>query len=470
MIQDRNFTGVNVTILGDIILDKYIYGEVHRISPESPVPVLKVTKETNTLGGAANVAHNITSLGGHVNLIGIVGKDRSGRLLKRMFSNIGINDQTVFSTEPTTTKTRIIGNHQHIARMDYERTEVIGKEVETVLYGHFVAHIEDTDIVVLSDYHKGVLSRELCIKCIKLCNEKKIFVIVDPKGNDWAKYRNATLVKPNIREYSEITGKSIVNSDAGIENYGSDVLRKYGLKYLLVTRSEMGMSLISNHETYHLPTVGKEVFDVSGAGDTVIGTLALCLGRGNKIKEAIEVANVAAGIVVGKIGTATVSLDDLKGARNLIDIESKYAEIAKLKILVEKLKQRGSRIILTNGCFDVLHRGHLTLLEKAKTLGDILIVALNSDKSVRRLKGNSRPINSIQDRAHMLSSLEFVDFVVGFEEDTPEVIISEIRPHVLVKGGDYAESEILGREYAENVVIIDYEKGYSTTNILERLK
>lgn len=463
-----DFSKAKSLIIGDIMLDKYHSGKVSRISPEAPVPVIKVDKSHFAIGGAGNVANNIAHLHGNAVVIGFVGRDNNKSILSNLLDKISVKSILIETEMPTITKVRIIGEHQQIVRLDFEEVVDICQHYSTEIITNVNKWVDKVNSIIISDYDKGVCSLEVCRCVINAANKKNVFVIIDPKGRNWEKYRNATVVKPNIKELSFAVGKEIANEDSEIERCGIEILKKYGLKYLLVTRSGKGMSLISHQEVMHFPTEAKEVFDVSGAGDTVAATLACAVASGLDIIPAVNLANKAAGIVVTKMGTAPIEYDELFESIKY-NGNKKIVSFKRLEKLLLQMRTSGNKIVFTNGCFDILHRGHITYLEEAKKLGDVLIVGLNSDDSIRALKGNGRPINRQDDRAILLSYLQFVDYVVFFEDVTPINLIKTIMPDVLVKGGDYKIHEIVGKEYAKETVVIPLSAGYSTTALIEKI-
>lgn len=463
----------HVLVIGDLMLDKYYFGDIKRISPEAPVPVVNLKEETKTLGGAANVANNLVHLGCKVSLAGVVGNDQGREELFELLEYKGVDVSGIVTDNRfTTTKTRIISGNQQVLRIDQEEqieiTDASLKQFEEWISAKFNTEIYDS--IIISDYGKGFCRKELCQLAISFAKKKGIPIVIDPKGEDWGKYIGATMITPNLKELGDLLRKDILNQDQTIYEYGPMLRNKYALEYLLITRSEQGMSLIGADEMLHIPTLAKEVFDVSGAGDTVISTLAALIGIGIPINDAVKVANIAAGIVVGKVGTYAVHEDDLIEELELLNEDkNKIYFDKKYQSIINKWKSKGHSIIFTNGCFDLLHIGHATYLQRAKKMGDKLIVGLNSDESVKRLKGASRPIVLERDRAKMLSFFEFVDAVIVFDEDTPENLIADIRPDVLVKGGDYQAEAVLGKEYAGRVEILPFVDGYSTTTIIEKI-
>lgn len=464
-----DFSESKVLVIGDIMLDRYYFGSVSRISPEAPVPVVAVEKDIFTLGGAGNVANNILTLQANCKILATASNDSSGNKLKDLLNNIKSDYIFIDNNVPTTTKLRIIGEKQQIVRVDFESVKPLSPKSTDVYKEYIKNEIKNYKSIVISDYGKGVCTEEVCSFIINQSKLNNIPVIIDPKGSDWSKYKGATIVTPNLKELIEVAGKHITNTDYDVISIGREIREKYDIKFLVVTRSEKGITIISCNEYKHIPTTAMEVFDVSGAGDTVVATMAVALGSGYSIEESVELANSAAGVVVGKVGTAPILIDELRFAMNCLK-HSKIIPFNKINLLVDKEKLKGKKIIFTNGCFDILHKGHVDYLNKAKGLGDILILGLNSDNSVKRLKGDSRPINNEDDRAFILSSLEAIDYVTIFEDDTPLELIKIVQPDILVKGGDYSAEEVVGREYAKSVEIIKFVDGYSTTNTIKKLK
>ena len=465
-----DFSNLNVLVIGDVMLDFFYYGNVSRISPEAPVPVVNVKKTEYHPGGAANVAVNISELGGKAILFGCCGDDHNSVILDSLLEKHGIVNSLVKSESPTITKTRVIGDHQQIVRLDIEES---GADYSGLLTAEFDKKFnsfkeQKIDIIVLSDYAKGVCSTDLCRKVIDKAVKENIPVIVDPKGTEWEKYRGSYLITPNFREFREITGKTLSNTDSELEKNAYDVVKRFGFKNLLITRSENGMSCFSSDSYFHIHTEAKEVFDVSGAGDTVIAALSLSLCR-NSLENAVVTANKAAGIVVGKLGTASATKDELYRAVTGKE-ESKLIPLADLNKKIEQLRKQKKKIVFTNGCFDLVHAGHIKVLREAKKMGDILLLGLNSDDSIKRLKGEDRPVNCEEDRVTMISSFSFVDYVVVFDSDTPIEIIKNINPDILVKGGDYTVETVVGYQYAKEVRLINFLEGYSSTNIIKKIR
>ena len=470
-MQDIIFKPQNsakVLVVGDIILDEYIYGETSRISPEAPVPIVRVDNTEERAGGAANVALNVSSLGLSVDLLGITGKDESSDRLKKILTKQNVTCHFIKDESlPTTTKRRIVSQHQQLIRLDYENKKTTKT---SSLLDKYIELIEKVDIVILSDYAKGSLLG--VDSFIKYANKKNIPVLVDPKSDDFTPYKNTTILTPNEKEFEVIVGK--YNTEDELIKKGKLLCKELKLSALLVTRGNKGMTLIRDEKPpiYH-HAVTHEVFDVTGAGDTVIAVLAVSIASNFSLEIATSFANTAAGLVVEKFGTAYVTVDEIN--KNLND-NKKLSTIVDpdnaLKI-IQDIRDRGKTIIMTNGCFDIIHTGHVRYLNKARSIGDFLLVAINDDDSVKRLKGNSRPINNLENRAVVLNGLSSVDLVVTFNEDTPEKLIEFLKPDSLVKGGDYKEEEIIGADFVKrsggNVVVLPFEKGNSTTNILKKI-
>ena len=465
----ENFEKQAVLVVGDVMLDTYHTGLVSRISPEAPIPVVRVTDSFSMPGGAANVARNIQGLKARPFVVGVCGNDANGLLLSSLLSKSDIVSHLAVSEYPTITKTRIIGNRQQVVRVDFEHPHMhLPTPLMNELAEKWEAWIPSVAIVVISDYGKGLCAPSLCHQLIEKAHSLGKTVLVDPKGKDWQKYGCADMITPNLKELSDAVGYEVPNEDGPVVKAAQELSARYGFGAILVTRSEKGMTLITENDALHLPTRAREVFDVSGAGDTVIATMAVAMGAGIPIPDAMRLANRAAGIVVGKAGTQPVLLEEL--CDEMGEKRDKVVSRQALANQLQKLRRQGAKIVFTNGCFDVLHAGHVTYLEKARNLGDVLVVGLNSDASVRQLKGPGRPVNNELARAKVLSSLSFVDFVVVFEEDTPLSLIQEVKPDYLVKGGDYRVEEVVGREFAGQVVLIDFVEGYSTTRILEKMQ
>jgi D-beta-D-heptose 7-phosphate kinase / D-beta-D-heptose 1-phosphate adenosyltransferase len=461
-----DFSKSRVVIVGDLMLDCYHFGTVSRISPEAPVPVVKVTRDLATLGGAGNVANNCAHLGAPVTLIGLLGDDENGMLVRALCAERSIRLTAVQGDCPTITKTRVIGEHQQIVRIDVEREFAFGAKLFSYVKNKIAEQLRWANIIILSDYGKGFCSGDLCRFVIGEAKKRGVPVIVDPKGHQWDKYRGATMITPNVKELSDIAGGSVKNSDDEIGLVGKSVRKKFRIDSLLVTRSEKGMSLIGGKSVDHFPTQAREVFDVSGAGDTVVATLAAALSSGYSLGESVDLANKAAGIVVGKVGTEPIELGELRAAASHGHNPKLLSSDAFVKQCLAA-RRNGKTVVFTNGCFDLLHRGNVHLLREAKRLGHLLAVALNSDRSA--IANSQSPINAELDRADIIGAIDAVDLITIFNEKTPLGLIKKIRPDVIVKGGNYREKEILGREFAGKAVVIPHIQGYSTGDIARKI-
>ncbi|HHR5848198.1 TPA: bifunctional D-glycero-beta-D-manno-heptose-7-phosphate kinase/D-glycero-beta-D-manno-heptose 1-phosphate adenylyltransferase HldE [Providencia alcalifaciens] len=465
-----DYKQAGVLVVGDVMLDRYWHGPTNRISPEAPVPVVKVTMVEERPGGAANVAMNIACLGANSRLVGLTGIDDAAKALTENLNGVNVRcDFVAIPTHPTITKLRVLSRNQQLIRLDFEEGfENVDAQPMLERIEQALPHI---GALVLSDYAKGALAE--VEKMIALANKAGVPVLIDPKGHNFERYRGATLLTPNMSEFEAIVGRCKDNKD--VEEKGMQLLESLELSALLITRSEQGMSLIRRNEApLHLPTEAQEVFDVTGAGDTVIGVLAASIASGRPLHEACALANAAAGVVVGKLGTSTVSPIELENAiRGRAENGFGVMTESQLKQAVADARARGERVVMTNGCFDILHAGHVSYLANARKLGDRLIVAVNSDASTRRLKGETRPVNPLDQRMIVLGALGAVDWVVPFEEDTPQRLISEILPDILVKGGDYQPDEIAGSKEVwaagGQVMVLNFEDGISTTNIIKNI-
>tara|TARA_B100001248_G_scaffold217625_1_gene172790 strand:- start:366 stop:1778 length:1413 start_codon:yes stop_codon:yes gene_type:complete len=460
----------NVLVFGDIILDRYISGSVNRVSPEAPVPVLKPSDEDIRLGGAANVAVNLSSLGSKATLIGVTGKDDPSDQVKVLLKKNKIKNALSKSVNPTISKLRFLAGQQQLIRIDSEEefTEADWKTSLSNYRKHI--RIEKNKVLVISDYEKGTLKNiPLIIKEAKRLNK---IILVDPKGDDFAKYKSANIITPNFNEFVRVVGK--IREEADVTRKGKELIHSLKLSALLITRGSEGMTLLEKKSgkitRMDFPTEAKDVFDVSGAGDTVIASIAAGLASGFSLSESIKLANVAAGIVVGKSGTAIVNKDEITPFLNKAEA---YMSLEEAESFAQSLRQKGKKIIFTNGCFDILHAGHVEYLEAARDFGDTLIVGINSDQSVKELKGKNRPLNKLEHRAKVLSSLRCVDAVVVFEDKTPMKLILSVKPDILVKGGDYKINEIVGnKEVVKSggkVMTIPLVKGISTTKIIQKM-
>ncbi len=461
-----------IAVVGDLMIDHYIWGSCERISPEAPVQVVNVSRENSVLGGAGNVINNLLSLGANVSIYSVVGDDENATEMQKML--IAIEPKILYLVEEegrrTTKKSRIIASNQQVIRYDDETTVDVCKDSEILLLDALEKKLSLYEMIILSDYGKGVLTPTLTKNIITLAKKLNKPILVDPKGVDYSKYRGATLLTPNKKEASlamQIDICDDLSLNKAIEKLKLDI----ELDYSIITLSEDGMALLDK-ELKRIPTVAREVYDVTGAGDTVIASLGIALASGLNIEEACDFSNKAAAVVVAKVGSATVTLNEIEEYEHSLNqgkSESKIKNFEQIERIAKRLKEQGRKVIFTNGCFDILHRGHATYLQKAKELGDILILGLNSDESIRRLKGAERPINNLEDRAFLIGALESIDFVVPFWEDTPYELIKLIQPNILVKGADYDGKEVVGSDIADEVVLIDFVAGKSTTNLIEKI-
>ena len=463
----------NILVVGDLMIDHYLWGSCDRISPEAPVQVVDISKETTVLGGAGNVINNLNTLGAKVSVSSVIGNDNNGAELTQMLSDIGVKtDNLIIQTgRKTSKKSRVIAVSQQVLRYDKESKNDIDSISVSNILNSLSSNIDEFNIVILSDYGKGVLTPELCQGVIKLCNEKSIKVLVDPKGSDFSKYKGAYLLTPNKKE-AVLASKIDIKDDESLKEALVKLKTECDLDVSLITLSEDGISTYER-EVKIFPTVVKEVFDVTGAGDTVIASIAFALSAGKSIEQTAAFANLAAGVVVGKIGSATVSIAEIEEYEASLHKSTSDAHIKSfddISALVKRYKANGKKVVFTNGCFDILHVGHVKYLQVAKSFGDILIVGLNSDESVSRLKGPTRPVNIAEDRAYILAALEAVDFVVPFAEDTPHNLIKMIEPDVLVKGGDYEGKTVVGTEFARELKLVDFVDGKSTTKTIQKIQ
>lgn len=465
---------MRVLVIGDVMLDTYVWGEVERISPEAPVPIIRASRKTTHAGGAANVAANVAGLGLKATVIGCIGDDAEGELLQSLIAKHAPGNHLVrVSGHPTTHKSRIVGGHQQMLRIDVERATGYSHEI----YAKVIAEIEkaagDADAVVLSDYAKGLLTADVCRAAIAAARAKRIPVLVDPKGRDFTRYRGATTVCPNLHELSLAVGE---HEQERMLSVAQAQVQAMGVDFLTVTMSDKGIAQVRPDTIEVMPARARQVFDVSGAGDTVIATLAAGLAAGFTPTESIELANLAAGIVVGKVGTVPIEQHELiaeLSAELRTHFSEKILERAELAARVRAWRANGDTVVFTNGCFDLLHIGHVTLLEEARRMGSKLIVAINSDQSVSALKGPTRPMVKERERARILAALASVDAVTIFDEATPLECINAFRPDVLVKGGDYTEDQVVGapevRSWNGRVAIVPTVAGFSTTNLIAKM-
>ncbi len=470
LVDLPQFDKATVLVIGDMMLDRYWHGNTQRISPEAPVPVVQIKQIEERLGGAGNVALNIRALGTTTHLIGVTGDDHEANVLQDKLAAASVNAmQHRLKTMQTITKLRVISHHQQLIRLDFEDKSINIDSQK--LIASCQDYIGQSGALVLSDYGKGTLQDPQPF--IALAKKRGVPVLVDPKGKDFARYRGASILTPNRKEFEAVVGEC--HSDKDIVEKGQQAIIDNDLQALLITRGEQGMTLLQrNKPAFHLPAKAKEVYDVTGAGDTVIAVLAASIAAGESFEQAIIYANIAAGIVVGRLGAATITVPELRRAmQRMQGMDRGVFSEEQLLNIVHDARAHGERIVLTNGCFDLLHAGHVSYLQQAKMLGDKLIVAVNSDDSVRRLKGPGRPINPLARRMAVLAGLGAVDWVVDFSEDTPERLISEILPDVLVKGGDYKVEDIAGAKQVlanhGQVKILEFIDGCSTTKMVENI-
>ena len=462
----------NVLVIGDLILDKYVWGECSRISPEAPVQIIDITDESVTLGGAGNVVKNLLAFNSKVSIFSVLGNDEVAKSIKSILGELNINLSGIVTETGrlSSVKTRIISSHQQVIRFDKECKKNIKKSSEELLISYLLNEIKSFDIIILSDYAKGVLTQSLCQKIISISNRENIRVIVDPKGSNYKKYKGSYLLTPNKKEAFESTGIEI-KDDKTLSESLLKLKNICDLKISLITLSEKGIAFFDTNFSQS-PAMVRNVYDVTGAGDTVISALGYALGSGHSITDAVNFANLAAGVVVEKIGSATATIDEILAYYKNYSKPVINDKILNLDDLISQLnthRKRGDKIVFTNGCFDILHSGHVLYLEEAKKQGDTLIVAINSDSSVMKLKGKNRPINSIEDRTKVLAALESINYVIIFDELTPEKVIKKIKPDILVKGGDYELDNVVGREYSKEVKLITFIDGKSSSNIINKI-
>ena len=472
----EKITHLRIAVIGDVMLDRYAYGEVRRISPEAPVPVTRVKRLTSVLGGAGNVAANLAGLGVQVYVAGMTGEDDHRRVLEKKLRELGVDYSGLIASpkRSTITKMRIIGARQQMLRLDFEEPGDLLPDEEQALLQWLRKHLDEgLDGIVLSDYAKGTCSDRFCQMVITQARAAHVPVLVDPKGSDWAKYRGCDLITPNVKEMCEAAGKVVPNVTPALVELAQQARETFDIRYVVVTRSEKGVTLVGKDDVITKAATAQEVFDVSGAGDTVASVLLAAISGKLSLADALELSNKAAGIVVSKVGTYPVHKEELL-REILADSQPEsfdyrpmtWDEMARL---TRTWQQAGETVVFTNGCFDILHAGHVQYLQQAAQLGDHLIIGVNTDDSVRRLKGQTRPFNHETDRARLLASLRDVDAVALFGEDTPTELIKKIRPDILVKGGDYKKEEVAGREYARTVEILPFKEGYSTTGLVEKI-
>lgn len=463
-------------VIGDVMLDRYLIGSVGRISPEAPVPIVLLNQQNERAGGAANVAANLALLGINTHIVGCVGNDSEGTTLANLLARLNVNTQGLYvsSKRPTIAKTRVLSGHQQMLRLDQENSACFDDAENKDLMRAIQQQLAlKPSIVILSDYAKGLLSEQTCQTIISQCNAVHIPVIVDPKGHDYRKYKNATALTPNKKETAEACNTHV--DDPELIHKASLLKQQLDLSFLAVTRGEEGITLIDS-ATHDLPAVAKQVFDVSGAGDTVIATLAAGMMHKLSVLQSLQLANIAAAVVVGKVGTVPISQADLLEAltnQQSKEQAHKVCDLNQLQTKVAAWKKANQKIVFTNGCFDLLHAGHVTYLEAAKKRGDKLILGLNTDRSVSALKGSTRPVVNETDRARVLAALESVDAVILFDEDTPLNLINAIQPNIIAKGSDYAADQVVGGKevlsWGGEIALIDLVEGRSTSNIIKKM-
>ena len=477
-IDISRFDNCRLLVVGDLMIDEYVWGEVDRISPEAPVQVVSVKNEDYTLGGSGNVVNNLVALGAQVFVLGVTGTGRDGKLLLNKLNDLGVDTRGVIQerSRPTTKKTRIIADHQQVLRIDRETQQKVSVSTFRSLTTLAEKIIPEVDLILISDYAKGVISRSLIADLVKIAKNHNKLTIADPKGLAFEKYSGVSLLTPNSKEAALSTGVEITD-EKSVAIAGNILMEKSGLERLLITCGKDGMVLFEpDSEPLKISTKAREVYDVSGAGDTVLAVLGLGMAAGLQLKEAISLANTAAGLVVGKVGTATVSkrelLDALKQTSE--DIASKNKSLNEITQLCRKLRKNRKRIVMTNGCFDLLHTGHIRLFSASKQLGDALIVAIDDDDSVKRLKGPGRPVIGAPERVRILSALDSVDYVVVFATNELDSVIGAIQPDVLTKGSDYDSAEVLGRKIVENyggrIELIPITEDISAAQIIKSIK
>jgi D-beta-D-heptose 7-phosphate kinase / D-beta-D-heptose 1-phosphate adenosyltransferase len=478
LIDISKFDQCRLLVIGDLMLDEYLWGEVDRISPEAPVQVVTIQKEDFTLGGAGNVVNNAVALGAKVFTAGVIGTGRNGQVLLERFNELGV-DTSLIIQEPdraTTQKTRIIAANQHVLRIDREtKQDISGQTLEKIIR-LIEDKMPDIDVVLISDYGKGLITKNLLSKVIASAKKHEKMIIVDPKGLDFSKYSGVSLLTPNKKEAALASGVEI-NDDSSLEKAANKILGNISLDNLLITCGKDGMVLFEKNKTpFRVRAKSRQVFDVSGAGDTVLAVFGLAVASGASIPNSVALANTAAGIVVGKVGTATVSKQELSSALTSDDtgLPAKYKDLSELPALVKDLKKKGKQLVLTNGCFDLLHAGHIMLFSASKQLGDILIVAIDDDASVKKLKGSGRPVINAKERSRILSALDAVDYVVVFSSQELIKLIEIIQPDVLTKGSNYSTTQVFGRERVEalggKVVLIPVTEDISSTRIIDTIK
>ena len=469
-LQDIN---PKILVVGDLIVDHYLWGSCERVSPEAPVQIVNIDNESTLLGGAGNVINNLSTLGAKVDVVSVIGECEASKEIKKLLSEIKIDTQYLITQKDriTSKKSRIIATNQHVVRYDREITDEISIESQEYIIDIFSTIVNNYDVILMSDYGKGVLTNNLTQSLITIANTNSKKLLVDPKGLDYSKYKGAYLLTPNKKEASEATRVDIKDEDS-LSKAIKNLKAQCNLAVSIITLSDQGIAVFDSKLRIH-PTTTREVFDVTGAGDTILSALGFALSCNIKIDEAIKFANLAAGVTVGKIGSATTTINEIIEHESSLKQSNGNNHIKtfdEISSIVGELKNKKKKIVFTNGCFDILHIGHIKYLEKAKSFGDTLIIGLNSDDSIRRLKGENRPINIQNDRAYILGSLEVVDYLVIFDEDTPLELIKLIEPDVLVKGGDYEGQVVVGQDIAKELKLVHFIEGKSTTKTIGKIK
>ena len=469
-LKDKN---PKILVIGDLMIDHYLWGSCERISPEAPVQVVNVDNENTILGGAGNVVSNLKALGAKVDVISVIGDCEISKELKKLLSDINVDTQYLITQKNRvpSKKSRIISSQQQVVRYDRESNEAIDSNSQKNILDTFSKIVDNYACIIISDYGKGVLTNKLTPSLIKVANKYGKKILVDPKGSNYLKYKDAYLLTPNKKEASEVS-KITINDDLSLTKAITWLKSKCNLDVALITLSDQGVAIYDSELRIH-PTVAREVFDVTGAGDTVIASLGFALSCEIHIYKAVEFSNLAAGVVVGKIGSATATIDEIIEYESSLHKSSSEEHIKtpnEITSLSKELKTRDKKIVFTNGCFDLIHAGHVKYLETSKTFGDVLIVGLNSNRSVSAIKGKDRPINTQRDRAYILAALECIDYVVIFDEDTPYELIKAIKPHIIVKGSDYKSKQVVGQDIADELKFVEFVKGKSTTKTIERIK
>ena len=472
------FESCKILVIGDLMIDEYVWGSVDRISPEAPVQVVAVTDEDYTLGGAGNVVNNLAVLGAKVQTIGVIGTDANGTLLLKKLQSLNADTAGVIaeSGRPTTIKTRILADHQHVLRIDRETRREISGDTFTKLSDAALALIPAADVVLVSDYGKGLITRKFLAQVVRSAKQNHKKVVVDPKGDDYTLYNGASLITPNRKEAVLASGVEIVNA-ATLQKAGAAILKKTDIERVLITLGKDGMALFERRKNpYKIAAEARQIYDVSGAGDTVAAVLSLSLAAGADYRQAMALANTAAGLVVGKVGTATTSPQELQAALDpsAEGTSSKYVPVSSVRALSKDLKRAGKKIVMTNGCFDLLHTGHIALLSEAKKLGQVLVVAIDDDQSVHKLKGEGRPLLTAAARTNILAALDVVDYVTVFATDRLTELIEDLRPDVLTKGSNYKHETVFGHEIVEKhggrIVLIPIDESISATGIINKIK